>query len=162
MAAGPEPWESHFLVQTPLERDLSRISAIIANEGLASLHWISGTLTQEIGLALRASQPGGSYVDRAVRILVRPGEYHLVEPLTARFECDVRGLRTAGTDSFVIVNQSVVLDVTPMGSDGSAPELTDDPIVVDLYMKLFEKIWSLSSSVSGTQCEPPASGRSGE
>lgn len=107
MAAGAEPWESHFPVRTPLERDLSRISAIIANEGLASLHWISGTLTQEIGLALRASQPGGSDVDPAVRILVRPGEYKLVESLTTRFECDVRRLRTTGTDSFVIVNEDL-------------------------------------------------------
>ena len=72
----------------------------------------------------------------------------MVEPVARRFECAVRQLDCVGSDSFLILNGNTVLDVTPTSSDNGAPEVTDDPVVVDLYMRLFERMSTTPASIA--------------
>ena len=50
------------------------------------------------------------------------------------------------SDSFVVVNEAAVLDVTPVDADDGDPEYNDDPTVVNLYIGLFNMFKSQSEA----------------
>ena len=71
------------------------------------------------------------------------------EPLPSLF--GVTAERTAyeefHDDSFVIVNEAIVLDMTPVASDDGDPEFSDDPTIVSLYIGLFNMLKNRSNPV---------------
>lgn len=127
-----------------LERFISRLCDRIRDEGLNSLHWVTGIHTAEIRSGLlevmsqeMQAEPIG---EENFCIVVKPGEDHLIEPFKTRFGGAVRGMQEFYADSFVIVNGVSVLDVTPVATDDGKPEFNDDPTVVDLYVGLFNML----------------------
>ena len=44
------------------------------------------------------------------------------------------------SDSFIVVNESIVLDMTPVDGDGGRPEYSDDSTVASLYIGLFNML----------------------
>lgn len=135
-----------------LNRQLSRITAYIKDEGLNSLQWVSGIHTTEIVASLLEALAGNveasqANTDDSSCIVVKPGEIQLIEPFSSRYGCSLRHMQEFYDDSFVIVNEAAVLDVTPVAADDGAPEFTDDPTVVSLYIGLFNMLKHRSNPV---------------
>lgn len=124
-----------------LERYLSRLQERIKAEGLRRLYWVTGVFSQEIGRALKeamANVAPGSAGDFCV--VLRPGESQEVEALVASLGLPVRRMKEFYTDSFLVLNDTLALDVTPAESDNGAPELIEDRTVVSLYVGLFNML----------------------
>ena len=144
--AGPalaEPGEAQVSI---LDWQLSAVRNRIRREGLRSLRWVSGTHTGEIAASLldvlseQGREPSLILPREKCRILVSPGESHLVDVFGQRFGWSIKAMEDLCTDSFLVVNDAAVLDVTPASSDDGAPEFSDDPIVVSLYVGLFNML----------------------
>ena len=72
-------------------------------------------------------------------VIVAPPEDTLLDEFIDEVSADARQLvQDKCSDSFLIVNGSAVLDLTPMYPDHGKPEFSDDPTVVGLYMGLFD------------------------
>ena len=135
-----------------LSRQLSRINAYIKDDGLNSLLWVSGIHTSEIAASILETIAGKIEAtqrdaDNKSCIVVKPGEFQLVEPFSSRYGCSLRRMQEFHNDSFVIVNEAAVLDVTPVATDDGQPEFTDDPTVVSLYIGLFNMLKNSSIPV---------------
>ncbi len=135
------------LEETPLlQRYLSRISARIESDGLTHLYWVAGINTREIAEALldtiarRYQDRRPSLVGDKNALVVRPGEVQLVEPLATRLGCPILLMQEFYTDSFAIINEAAVLDVTPVSTDDGVPEFNEDSTVVSLYIGLFNML----------------------
>ena len=139
----PKPRSRHAS-NSSLEGYLRRLREHIRVEGLQTLLWATGTYTREIGAALlnAASEPAvhrgaAAKASNKCCIITRSDEDHL-EGLVESIGADTRQLLESDCDdSFLILNESVVLDITPMMQDNGRPELSEDPIVVELYSGLF-------------------------
>ena len=125
-----------------LDRFIFRLCDRIRDEGLKSLHWVTGIHPSAIPSGLLEGMPQDfqAIEEENFCIVVKPGEDHLVEPFKAYFSGSVRGMQEFYTDSFVIVNGVSVLDVTPVATDDGEPEFNDDPTVVELYLGLFNML----------------------
>lgn len=135
-----------------LGRQLSRIAAYIQDEGLNSLLWVSGIHTMEIATSLLETLAGQveapqQNTPNTSCIVVKPGEIQLIEPFNSQYGCSLRRMQEFYDDSFVIVNEAAVLDVTPVATDDGDPEFTDDPTVVSLYIGLFNMLKNRSNPV---------------
>lgn len=132
---------------------LGRIGSMVDKQGLTSLHWVTGVNTVEVADRMLDVLTGGDLESVMVRdrsaVNGRSGEFHIiaapdeapaVEPLATLSGVRVSRLKDEYPDSFLIVNGTACLDLTPLRGDGGAPEYTDDLTVVDLYMGLFEVI----------------------
>ncbi len=131
----------------PLERYIARICARIEEDGISSLYWVTGIHTREIGAALLSALGQADSSNASCCIVANPGEDQAVESFRSRLDIPVMRMRELYTnDSFVVVNEAAVLDVTPVESDGGEPEYTDDPTVVNLYIGLFNMLKSQSEA----------------
>lgn len=129
-----------------LQRYLSRISARIESDGLTHLYWVTGIHTREItealveAIARRYQGQRPALVGDKNAIVVRPGEAQLVEPVATHLDCPVLLMQEFYTDSFAIINEAAVLDVTPVSTDDGVPEFNEDATVVSLYIGLFNML----------------------
>ena len=135
-----------------LDKQLSQITAYIKDEGFHSLLWVSGIHTVEIAASLLEAlaenvDTSQQNTDDSSCIVIKPGEIQLIEPFSSRYGCSLRRMQEFYDDSFVIVNEAAVLDVTPVATDDGAPEFTDDPTVVSLYIGLFNMLKHRSNPV---------------
>lgn len=145
---------THFESNNPslLRRQISRINGYIKDEGLNSLLWVSGIHTSEIASSILEAVAGKLEVlqhntDNSSCIVVKPGEFQLVEPFSSQYSCSLRRMQEFHDDSFVIVNEAIVLDMTPVASDDGDPEFSDDPTIVSLYIGLFNMLKNRSNPV---------------
>lgn len=129
-----------------LDSYLSKIRDRIDDEGLVSLYWITGIRGDDIASSLLSAKAESLKVADAASaletrvVLLRANESRLADPLARRLGCTVRRLRDFCPDSFLIVNEAAVLDVTPLGSDMGVPEYEDEPTVVSLYIGLYKML----------------------
>ena len=137
---GPQPGRSQ------LDPYLRKITSRIRADGLRSVRWVSGIHTRKIASALLHSlsrreaglRPDGPTPEEFC-VIVTPREDTLLDEFIDEASADARQLLEGKcADSFLIVNGSVVLDLTPMYPDHGKPEFSDDPTVVELYMGLFD------------------------
>ena len=128
---------------------LTRLETLVKKQGLTSLHWVTGVNTVEVGNrlfdALTSDGPRSTSVDGSVRktdrhIIASPGDIGAIGPLAALANARVSRMANEYPDSFLVINKSACLDLTPIRGDGAPPEYTDDPTVVDLYLGLFTVI----------------------
>lgn len=126
---------------TMLDKFLSKLCDHIKNEGLASLYWISGVRTREIAdgvLKAMSDALGESNFDGETYVIVaKPGDAEMLNAFNSRYNFRILPMNEIYADSFVVVNESAVLDVTPMAGDDGNPEFSEDPTVVSLYTGLF-------------------------
>ena len=128
-----------------LDRYLGSIRDRIRIEGLTSLYWASGIQFEPIASALvlalaeqvKEAELSGLEDNRC--ILIRPHERALADLFGQRFGCAIRTIDEACEDSFLIVNDTAVLDTTPV-PDGGRPEFIEDRIVSELYLNLFREL----------------------
>ncbi len=127
-----------------LDRFLSKFSERIKNEGLNSLLWVSGIRTQDIADSLlkelKEFAGGHQFQGDDFTIVTKPSDNTFVEPFAAEFGITIRKMNEIYIDSFIIVNNEAVLDMTPVSADDGKPEFNDDPTVVSLYMGLFNML----------------------
>ncbi len=128
---------------------LTRLETLVKKQGLTSLHWVTGVNTVEVGNrlseALTSDGPGSTSVNGHARqadrhIVASPGDVGAIGPLAALATARVSRMKDEYPDSFLVINESACLDLTPVRGDGGPPEYTDDPTVVDLYLGLFTVI----------------------
>ena len=136
----------------PLDPYLSRICDRIKADGLSSLYWVSGIHTRELvsGLLEALSAAGNQELARPADnrcILIKTVERRVTEPFRLHFGCKIFTMQDSCVDSFLIVNEAAVLDVTPVTSYDGLPEYNEDPIIVDLYVNLFNLLKERSMSV---------------
>ena len=136
----------------PLDLYLTRICDRIKSDGLSSLYWVSGIHTRELAFGLLEALPaaGNQGLDRSAEnrcILVKAVEGGITEPFRLHFGCKILTIQDSCVDSFLIVNEAAVLDVTPVTSYDGLPEYNEDPILVDLYVNLFNLLKERSMSV---------------
>lgn len=129
---------------TLLEKYLSSLRDIIESVGLTDLYWVTGIHTEEIASCLiEALEIGGLLGDASgekFRIVVRPTEFPTVELLSSRYGMKVSTMSDFFVDSFLVVNENVVLDLTPVATDDGDPEYSSDPTIVGLYLGLFNML----------------------
>lgn len=129
---------------TLLEKFLTNLRAIIESAGLTDLYWVTGIHTEEIATSLlQALETGGLLGDASGEkfcIVVRPSDYSTVELLSSRYGMKVSTMSDFYADSFLVVNEKVVLDVTPVATDDGDPEYSGDPTIVGLYLGLFNML----------------------
>lgn len=129
---------------TLLEKFLSNLRELIESEGLTDLYWVTGIHTEEIASSLlQALEKGGLLGDASSEkfcIVVRPTELPKVELLSSRYGMNVSTMSDFYVDSFLVVNDKVVLDVTPVSTDDGDPEYSADPTIVGLYLGLFNML----------------------
>ena len=135
-----------------LDRYLLRVCESIESEGIGSLYWVTGIHTQEIAeslLAVLSRQPAETLVLLAENccIIAKPGENRIVAPFSSRFGISVMRMKEFYDDSFLIVNEACLLDVTPVATDNGAPEFNDDLTIVSLYIGLFNMLQNRSIPV---------------
>ena len=135
-----------------LDRYLLRVFKSIEGEGIRSLYWVTGIHTQEIASSLLAalSEQTAETLELLVEnccIIAKPGENRIVEPFSSRFGISVMRMEESYGDSFLIVNETCLLDVTPVAADNGAPEFNGDPTVVSLYIGLFNMLKNRSVPV---------------
>ena len=128
-----------------LDRYLSRVREAIKSEGLKSLYWVTGIHTQVIASSLLAvlSQQTTETLELLTEnccIITKPGENRVVEPFNSRFGISFMRMEESYDDSFLIVNGTALLDVTPVAADNGAPEFHNDLTVVSLYMGLYNML----------------------
>ncbi len=135
----PKPDESSIL-----DGYLERIQDRIRSEGIRSLYWVTGVSTREISGSL--CEVLGEVADAAevpnpddYCIVERPGESRYLEAL-AKFGFDTCKMVMDYSDSFIVVNESITLDMTPVDSDGGRPEYSDDSTIASLYIGLFNML----------------------
>ena len=130
--------------ETLLEKFLSNLQELIESEGLTDLFWVTGLHTEQIASSLgQALEIGGLLGDASGEkfcIVVRPSDLPKVELLSGRYGMKVSAMRDFYVDSFLVVNEKVVLDVTPMANDDGVPEYSSDPTIVGLYLGLFRML----------------------
>ena len=126
---------------TKLDRLLSKLCGHIKSEGLASLYWVSGAHTVEIADGILTAMPeniGESGIDSDSYVIVsKPGDAELLEAFESQYGFHVLSMNEIYADSFIIVNESAVLDLTPIVEYDGDPEFSEDPAVVSLYTGLF-------------------------
>lgn len=127
-----------------LEKFLANLRDIIESAGLTDLYWVTGIHTDEIASSLlQALEIGGLLGDASGEkfcIVVRPSDFPTVELLSSRYGMKVSTMSDFYADSFLVVNEKVVLDVTPVATDDGDPEYSDDPTIVGLYLGLFNML----------------------
>ncbi len=127
-----------------LDRFLSRLCEHIKNEGLTSLYWVSGIHTQEIQASLlegMAQQLAATeFAGDKFCIVIKPTDEQLLDTFGRQSGISVRNMAEFYVDSFIIVNEKAVLDVTPVATDDGDPEYNEDPTVVSLYIGLFNML----------------------
>ncbi|MCI0795932.1 MAG: hypothetical protein J4N99_03880, partial [Chloroflexi bacterium] len=79
-----------------------------------------------------SSFDGDTYV-----IVAKPGDAEMLEAFNSRYKFRILSMNEIYADSFIVVNESAVLDVTPIVGDDGNPEFSEDPTVVSLYTGLF-------------------------
>ncbi len=129
---------------TLLEKFLSNLRELIESEGLTDLYWVTGIHTEEIASSLlQALEIGGLLGDASGEkfcIVARPSELPTVDLMSSRYGMKVSTMSDFYVDSFVVVNEKVVLDVTPVATDDGDPECSGDPTIVGLYLGLFNML----------------------
>ncbi|MBM3944671.1 MAG: hypothetical protein FJ317_04170 [SAR202 cluster bacterium] len=126
-----------------LNKYLEKVWHAIEEDGITSLHWVAGVKTSVVAnglvsvlgrhVAKSNSAPAGGRV-----VLVQQREALLTEQLASKFGFEVLSLKTETvSDSFLILNNTLALDLTPLSDDEGTPELAADPVVVELYRNLF-------------------------
>jgi hypothetical protein len=130
---------------TLLDRFLARLCERIKAEGLTSLYWVSGIHTQEIASALLrelAETAGGQQFNEDDRfcIVIKPLDRQIVQPFNRQYAVSIGSMNEFYIDSFVVVNEKAMLDVTPVAADEGNPEYNDDPTIVSLYIGLFNML----------------------
>ena len=126
---------------TVLDRLLSKLCEHIKGKGLTSLYWVSGVHTREIAdgvLNAMAESIGESSIqgDNCV-IVAKPGDAEILKAFDSQYDFSILPMNEIYADSFIVVNESAVLDVTPVVGDDGDPEFSEDPTVVSLYTGLF-------------------------
>ena len=125
---------------TLLEKFLSNLRELIESEGLTDLCWVTGIHTEEIASSLlRALEIGGLVGDASGEkfcIVARPSDVAAVELFSSRYGMKVSTMSDFYYDSFLVVNEKMVLDVTPVATDDGDPEHSGDPTIVSLYLGL--------------------------
>ena len=129
---------------TLLEKFLSNLRELIESDGLTGLYWVTGIHTEEITSSLlQALEIGGLLGDASGErfcIVARPSEIPTVELMSSRYGMKVSTMSDFYVDSFLVVNEMVVLDVTPVATDDGDPEYSSDPTIVGLYLGLFNML----------------------
>jgi hypothetical protein len=134
-----------------LDECLQRIRHRIRTDGLARLYWVSGIESERIAstlvLALAEHVRDGRLSPPGFRrhLLIKPEERELEDLFGGRFGCHVRIIDGSCEDSFLVVNDDAVLDVTPV-PDGGRPELIEDHLVSSLYIDLFSELRKRSTA----------------
>ena len=144
---------------TLLDRYFERIGEQLETDGLKSLRWVSGIHTREIAadlvMTLTKNSDQTEHAAGARHVLARRDEPELADLFGGRLGCEVRVAEDECEDSFLIINDTTVLDLTPMGSDGGRPEYLDDAVVANLYIELFEGLRAQSDPISVLQSQLP-------
>ncbi len=145
----PKPDESSIL-----DGYLGRIQDRIQSEGIRSLYWVTGISTREISDSLcevlgEIANIAEVTIPGDCCIVERPGESRYLEAL-AKFGFDTCRMVMHYSDSFIVVNESIVLDMTPVDGDGGRPEYSDDPTIASLYIGLFNML-KHSSTLEGAE-----------
>lgn len=126
---------------TMLDRFLSKLCDHIKSEGLVSLYWVSGVRTEEVAsniLKAMAEATGESNFDGDSYVIVaKPGDAELLDTFNSQYSIRILPMNEIYADSFIVVNESAVLDVTPIVGDEGNPEFSEDPTVVSLYTGFF-------------------------
>ncbi|MCH8063470.1 MAG: hypothetical protein IH861_13325 [Chloroflexi bacterium] len=129
---------------TLLEKFLFNLRELIESEGLTDLYWVTGIHTEDIASSLlQALEIGGLVGDASVEkfcIVARPSDFAMVEMLSSRYGMKVSTMSDFYFDSFLVVNEKMVLDVTPVATDDGDPEHSSDPTIVSLYLGLFNML----------------------
>ncbi len=130
--------------ETLLEKFQSNLRELIESEGLTDLYWVTGIHTEEIASSLlKALEIGGLLGDASGEkfcIVARPSDFPIVDLLSSRYGMKVSTMSDFYIDSFLVVNEKVVLDVTPVATDDGDPEYSNDPTIVGLYLGLFNML----------------------
>ena len=126
---------------TMLDRLLSKLCDHIESEGLVSLYWVSGVHTKDIAdsvMQAMSNAIGEPNFDGDTYIIVaKPGDAEMLEAFNSQHNFRILSMNEIYADSFIVVNESAVLDVTPIAGDDGNPEFSEDPTVVSLYTGLF-------------------------
>ena len=129
---------------TLLEKFLSNLRELIESEGLTDLYWVTGIHTEDIASSLlRALETGGLQGDASGEnfcIVARPSDVAAVGLFSSRYGMKVSTMSDFYFDSFLVVNEKMVLDVTPVATDDGDPEHSGDPTIVSLYLGLFNML----------------------
>ncbi len=127
-----------------LDRFLSKLAERIKNEGLNSFLWVSGIRTQDIAARLmkelKEVAGGQQFEGDDFAIVTKPSDNNFIEPFATDFGITIMKMNEIYLDSFIIVNNEAVLDMTPVSADDGKPEFNEDPTVVSLYMGLFNML----------------------
>ena len=104
----PDPLDSNS--SSLLNRQLSRINAHIKDEGLNNLLWVSGIHTSEIASSILETVTGKPEAlqhntESNSCIVVKPGEFQLVERFSSQYGCSLRRMQEFHDDSFLIVTR---------------------------------------------------------
>ena len=129
---------------TLLEKFLSNLRELIESEGLTDLYWVTGIHTEDIASSLlQALEIGGLLGDASGEkfcIVARPSDVATVGLFSSRYGMKVSTMSDFYYDSFLVVNEKMVLDVTPVATDDGDPEHSSDPTIVSLYLGLFNML----------------------
>jgi hypothetical protein len=153
MVSGESNWEA-AKCSVP-EQYILTISEHIHKHGLDSLYWLSGTYTQEMASAMHELltelmwEKSLAPSDGSFCILLRPEETRLVEVFARYPGCIVGSMTGFCIDSFLVVNKSAVLDVTPVIPAGGIPKFDTDSTMVSLYVGLFNMLQNRSTIIAG-------------
>ena len=66
-----------------------------------------------------------------------PGDSELLNAFKSQYSFRILSMDEIYADSFIVVNESAVLDLTPIVGDEGDPEFSEDATVVSLYTGLF-------------------------
>ena len=129
---------------TLLEKFLSDLRELVESEGLTALYWVTGIHTGDIASSLlQALETGGLSGDAAGEkfcIVARPSDVATVGLFSSSYGMKVSTMSDFYFDSFLVVNEKMVLDITPVATDDGDPEHSGDPTIVSLYLGLFNML----------------------
>jgi len=141
-AAGPEALIAQGVDGSPrLDRYLSSLCEHIENRGLRSFYWVSGMHTEEIAdrilKSMALAKDKFEFDGNSCIIVAKPGETETLRTFERQYDFRILSMNEIYTDSFIVINDSVVLDVTPIAGNRCNLDFSEEPTVVSLYTGLF-------------------------
>jgi hypothetical protein len=126
---------------TMLDRCLSKLCEHIENMGPSSFYWVAGVHTEEIAdrilKSMALAKDKFDFDGSSCIIVAKPGETESLTNFQAQYKFSILTMNEVYTDSFIVINDSAVLDVTPMIRSEGQPEFSEERTVAGLYTGLF-------------------------
>jgi hypothetical protein len=133
-----------------LDRCLSKLCEHIENMGLSSFYWVAGVHTEEIAerilKSMALAKDKFKFDGNSCVIVAKPAETKSLRTFEAQYKFRILSMNEVYTDSFIAINNSAVLDVTPMIRSEGRPEFCEESTVAGLYTGLFNILRDVTTS----------------